>query len=222
MLETLVKQGVIFYVMGIVFVFAVIAKLISYVTVRKMVKAASEIHKSNHKLMRLIRAKFEHASMVSDRVQNVEAFVKKYIYEYKVLGIRNCSWRSSPKRMMYVVVLLGALGVLTGYRLEGAGVLMLKYLQWTSIFGLLWSVLYFVLEEKTKVDAAKNYIVEYLENVCVHRYQKVTEASKEEMKVSQEEPIQEELKIQLKEEPSQKQKNDQEIRIRAILEEFLA
>lgn len=54
----------------------VLSKLIAHFTLRRMVKAASRMSKSNHKLMRLVRAKFEHASMVSDKVQNVEAFVK--------------------------------------------------------------------------------------------------------------------------------------------------
>lgn len=42
--------------------------------------------KSNHPLMRLVRAKFEHACMISDTVENVGVFVDKYLYEYKVCG----------------------------------------------------------------------------------------------------------------------------------------
>ena len=76
MLETIVKHGIIFYAMGIMLAVGIFAKVISHVTVRKMAKAASEIQNSNHKLMKLVKAKFEHASMVSDKVQNVEVFVK--------------------------------------------------------------------------------------------------------------------------------------------------
>ena len=89
---------IIFYAMGVLLGVSLLAKLITTFTIRKMVKEAAEIQKSNHKLMKLVKAKFEHASMVSDRVQNVEAFVDKYLYEYKVCGIRLHSWQNVPKR----------------------------------------------------------------------------------------------------------------------------
>ena len=94
MLETLVENQIIFYAMGAGAAIGVLSKLIAHFTLRRMVKAASRMSKSNHKLMRLVRAKFEHASMVSDKVQNVEAFVKKYVYEYRVFGIRLHTFRN--------------------------------------------------------------------------------------------------------------------------------
>ena len=71
MLETVMKHDVIFYVIGLLMAVGVLAKLVSYFTARKLVRAASDIQKSNHRLMRLVKAKFEHATMVSDKVQNV-------------------------------------------------------------------------------------------------------------------------------------------------------
>ena len=56
MLETVVKQEIIFYVMGILMVLGIVAKLVSHVTVRRMVKAAGEIQKSNHRLMKLVKS----------------------------------------------------------------------------------------------------------------------------------------------------------------------
>ena len=44
--------------------------------------------KSAHPLIRLVRAKYEHACMLNDKVQNVGVFVDKYLYEYKVLGMK--------------------------------------------------------------------------------------------------------------------------------------
>lgn len=224
MLETIVKQETIFYVMGILFGIAALAKMISYITVRRMAKAASEIHKSNHRLMRLVKAKFEHASMVSDKVQNVGAFVEKYIYEYKVFGVRLCFWRSFLKKTVWVIVLLGAVGIFVGYKMEGIGVLALKYLQWTCIWSLLLALLHFFLEEKVRLEAAKNYMVEYLENVCVHRYAKANQAAAEELPAEEEQeaPLEEPIKEIEEETPEQKKRNEQEMRIRAILEEFMA
>ncbi len=220
MLETLVKQEIIFYVMAILTVIGVVAKSISNFTVRKMVKAASQIHKSNHKLMRLVKAKFEHATMVSDKVQNVEAFVDKYIYEYRVFGLRVSTWGSLPKKLLLLVAVLGVFAIFESYRLWGMGTMTLGYLRWTLIFGVLLLMVYFVAEETMQLDATKNYIVEYLENVCAHRYEKASQVAEEEPREEQDE---EEAQIpSVEEQEQEQQQNEREMRIRAILEEFLA
>ena len=229
MLETIVKQEIIFYVMGILMVIGIIAKLVSHFTVRRMVKAAGEIHKSNHKLMKLVKAKFEHASMISDKVQNVEAFVDKYIYEYKVLGMRLEGWRTFPKKVLWLIAILGVFASFESYRMGVGNNLFVKYVQWTGIYVLFLLLLGFVAEEKSRLSAAKNYMVEYLENVCIHRYAKANNMAvveeKEETKEekAQEENILEEVKVEIIEaERGEEKKNEQEMRIRAILEEFLA
>ena len=210
MLETM---GI--YVMGVIFGLAVLAKMISYVTVRRMVKAASEIQKSNHRLMKLIKAKFEHASMVSDKVQNVEAFVDKYLYEYRFLRIKLWSYRNFQKNAAWAIGLLGMVCATTCYKENGFGIRTLLYIEWTCILVMGIVLLYYVLDEETRIKAAKNYIVEYLENVCIHRYEKANlEYRAEEVKEDIPEPVEEV--------PEQKKRSDQEIRIRAILEEFMA
>lgn len=229
MLETVVKQEIIFYVMGILMVLGIIAKLISHFTVRKMVKAAGEIQKSNHRLMKLVKAKFEHASMISDKVQNVEAFVDKYIYEYRVMGVRLEGWRTFPKKVLWLIGILGVFSIFESYRIGGASDLMLKYAQWTGIYVMFLLLLGFVAEEKSRLAAAKNYMVEYLENVCIHRYAKanlatVAEETEETVQENQEEQnVPEEAEVEIVEaEQEEEKRNDQEMRIRAILEEFLA
>lgn len=245
MLQNIVKQEIIFYVMGVLLAFGVLAKLISSFTVRRMVRAAGEIHKSNHKLMKLVKAKFEHASMVSDKVQNVEAFVDKYLYEHKVLGIRLNTWRGIPKHVLWLIAILGVFAVFESYRIGGYGDLMVKYIQWTGIFVMFLFLLYFIAEEKSRLQAAKNYMVEYLENVCIHRYAKLNRAAQTEEKAEQEELPEEktesievsepegekEAELQLAKEREQQaieemkeeeRKQEQETRIRAILQEFLA
>lgn len=236
MLQKMVEQGIIFYVIGGLTAFGVFAKLVSYFTVRRMVKAAKDIQKSNHKLMRLIKAKFEHASMISDKVQNVEAFVDKYIYEYKVMGIGLSAWRSFPKKVLLLTGVLGVFAVLESYRIAGVSDLLADSVQWTCIFVVLLLLLYFVAEENSRLMAAKNYMVEYLENVCIHRYAKMNQAVQEEeepaMEIAEanaeentEEKIQEPQEVEVQAIEKQEEipeKNEQEMRIRAILEEFLA
>lgn len=235
MLETIVKQEIIFYVMGVLMAIGIIAKLISHFTVRKMVRAAGEIQKSNHRLMKLIKAKFEHASMISDKVQNVEAFVDKYIYEYKVFGVRLGGWSSFPKKILWLISVLGVFAIFESYRMSGVSELMIKYMQWTGIYVMFLFLICFVADERYRLKAAKNYMVEYLENVCIHRYAKMNQArpAEEELEVEetqvaveeQEEDklVPEEANVELVESSCEEEKAvSREMRIRAILEEFLA
>lgn len=223
MLETVVKYDITFYVMGIMMVIGVVAKLISYITVKKIVKAASEIQKSNHRLMRLVKAKFEHASMVSDKVQNVEAFVQKYLYEYKAFLVQLNTWRMLPSKTAWFILMFGILGMLGAYQVQGMGEQLFQYGSITAICVMTLISIHILTDEKTKLEAAKNYMVEYLENVCIHRYEKANQVAMEpEPEVVQEESeVKEEVTFS-EEKDASKQRMEQEMRIRAILEEFLA
>ena len=229
---------IIFYAMGVLLGISLLAKLISAFTIRKMVKEAAKIQKSDHKLMKLIKAKFEHASMVSDRVQNVGAFVDKYLYEYKICGIRLHTWQNIPKRGFFIIVILGVFTICESFRVEGMTMTTAGYIQWTGIFLLLLLLIQFVSGEKTQLEAARNYMVDYLENVCVHRYAKQHQMVEEEStETVQESNLQEESEtekvqatadeVKMEEQVAppiseEEKKSQQEMRIRAILEEFLA
>ena len=229
---------IIFYAMGVLLGISLLAKLISAFTIRKMVKEAAKIQKSDHKLMKLIKAKFEHASMVSDRVQNVGAFVDKYLYEYKICGIRLHTWQNIPKRGFFIIVILGVFTVCESFRVEGMTMTTVGYIQWTGIFLLLLLLIQFVSGEKTQLEAARNYMVDYLENVCVHRYAKQHQIAEEEStETVQESNLQEESgtekvqatadEVKMEEQVAppiseEEKRSQQEMRIRAILEEFLA
>lgn len=237
MLETMVRNQVIFYVMGILLILGMAARVISAFAIKRMVKAASHIHKSNHKLMKLVKAKFEHACMISDKVENVDAFVDKYIYEYKTCGIRLTGLKAFPKKMLWITAILGIIAIFECYRIDGFGELFMGYVQWTGVLTLLLLLMCYVSEDASQVAAARNYMVEYLENVCAHRYAKAERLSEElqdkeeemeETGEQQEEVVAEVLPEPTSELPTrsstdeERSKSEQEMRIRAILEEFLA
>ncbi len=219
MLEVIVKHGIIFYAMGIMMATGIFAKVISHLTVRKVVTEASEIQKSNHRLMRLIKAKFEHATMVSDRVQNVKVFVKKYLYEYKVLGMKLNTWRSLQKKTEWVLGAFGILGAFMSYQLHGMNEETFQYISWTGVLVVILSVIHMLTDEKIRLEAAENYIVDYLENVCMHRYEKAVQNASI---ITTEEVTEPKIEKHLEEIEVTKNRAEQEKRIRAILEEFLA
>lgn len=217
MLETLVEHQVIFCVLGAAVGIGLLSKFITRITLGKMVKAAGNMDKSNHKLMRLVRAKFEHASMLSDRVQNVEAFVKKYVYEYRVCGIRLYSLQNLGKAMIWVSVVGGVIGIGASYSVYGLGEQMLPYGVWAIASVVILCMLHMSGDEKYRLQMAENYMVDYLENVCAYRYAKMykpqekNETSIVELEESfqrdAEEKKEETVAEQVKEEPSAAEEN---------------
>ena len=58
--EVAADTNIIVYLMIIVGVIGVLAKVINQITLRRLVKAAGSMSKSTHKLIKLVRAKYEH------------------------------------------------------------------------------------------------------------------------------------------------------------------
>lgn len=172
MLETIVARQVIFYVVGAIAAIGIIAKLVAGISLKRLVRASSNMSKSNHALMRLVRAKFEHACMVSDKVQNVRAFVDKYVFEYRVIGLRLHSWRQLEKATIWIYGIVSAAGAGLEYYVNGLGDVLYQY----AIVGAVGIVVLFLLhittDERYQLEAAKMYMVDFLENTYAHRYEK--------------------------------------------------
>lgn len=233
MLEKLVEKQVLFYCAGITIFLGILIKGVVGISLKRLVKAASNMSKSNHSLMRLVRAKFEHACMVSDKVQNVTAFVEKYLYEYKVMGIPLHLLSQMEKTMIWLCGIVSLWGGAMSYYIKND----MEYTEKYAVVGcggiLLLVLLQVTMEEQTKRNAAKMYMVEFLENTYAHRYEKlekqqvaeneevphnqvVVEAKKEVHKEKHENPV----PLKPKEEPELQPV--QADKIREILEEFLA
>ena len=159
MLEIILDKHVIFVLMGIL-------------TVIGIVRAAGNMNKSTHPLMRLVRAKFEHACMISDTVENVRVFVDKYLYEYKVIGMKLHSWRRMEKATAGLCLILGAAGALLEYAVNGMGDMVIKTGAAGAGLAILIYLVHLTTDEEYRMEAVQNYMVDYLENVCLHRYEK--------------------------------------------------
>lgn len=173
MLEIMVDNRVIYVVTGGVTVLGVISKIVSNLSLKRMVKAAGNMSKSNHALMRLVRAKFEHACMVSEKVENVPVFVDKYLYEYKTLGLKLHTWQRLQKICVSLCLALGVIGAFLEYLVHGMNDEVIKTAAYGGILGILLYLFHLTSDEGYRLDAARNYMVDYLENVCLHKYEKL-------------------------------------------------
>ena len=172
MFKTMLDTQMIFYLMGVIGGIGILSKLVSEGTLRSLVKAAENMSKSSHRFMKLVRAKFEHACMVSDKVDNVGAFVEKFIHEYRSVGLRLHTWQQLERQSMRFVGILGLIGALLSYSIYGMGEQAFRY----GALGAIEMVLLFLIcqatDERYKVEMLHVYMVDYLQNVCAHRYQK--------------------------------------------------
>ena len=172
MLETIMNSNVIFWTMGVIAGVSVLCKVITAFTLKRLVRAAGKMGKSNQKLMKLVKAKFEHAFMLSDRVDNVSAFVEKYLFEYKIFGIRLHTYRYFEKQSVWLMGILGLAGMLLSYTQLGMEEETFRY---GAIGGAAMVLLFLVRnfsDEEHQLEVIKTYMIDYLENVCAPRYSK--------------------------------------------------
>lgn len=119
MLETMmVSSGSVMYVMAAVGILGVLAKIVNRMTLYRLIKAAGNMPKSTHKLMKLVKAKYEHACMAHESVENVGVFVEKYIYEYRGFLFRIHTWRQIELLSVWFVGILAVIGAALSY-MEG-------------------------------------------------------------------------------------------------------
>lgn len=172
MLELMLDRHVIYVLMGMSTFAGVVSKVIVGRTLRKLVAAAESMGKSNHPLMRLVRAKFEHTCMISEKVENVGVFVDKYLYEYRIGGVRLHAWRRLQMAGAGLCLILGGVGAIISYRIKGAT-------EQTAMIGgtgvalaLIVFLVHMLTDEEYRLEAVRNYMVDYLENIYQHRYEK--------------------------------------------------
>ncbi len=176
--EVVTDTNIIYYLMIAVGVAGVLAKAVNQITLRRMVRAAGNMQKSTHKLIKLVRAKYEHALMLHDRVENAEAFVEKYIYEYRGFLFRVHTWRQLELQSIWFSGILAAFGGAVWYMENGFCEEMYRYISLGAAEMVLLFVISQLSDEQYKIEAAKNYMVDYLENVCAMRRRKARQSEK--------------------------------------------
>lgn len=222
MLKTLFTEQVLFYLAGGFLIIALAAQVIVAISIKRLSGAAQNMGKSDHTLTRLLKAKYEHACMVHDRVQNVGAFVDKYVYEYRVCGLRLYTWRRLKMVSIWTFTLLCVFGAIGAYSFEMMSMEVAKYLVYGSVGTLVMTVLHLLMDEQYRLKAAKVYMVDFLGNTYAHKYEKRKDKEvEEEPSIAASAEIVEEKQEKVPEEKRENLEPGKEARIREILEEFL-
>ena len=184
MLEGLAGDSrVIIYLMTGIGVLGILAKIINQLTLYRLVRAAGNMPKSTHRLIKLVRAKYEHACMIHDSVENVDAFVEKYIYEYRGFLFRIHTWRQIEVLSVWFAGILAALGTSVHYLSSGLTETVYQYIAAGIAEMVLLSVVMRLSDEPYKINAVKMYMVDYLENICAFRLKKQNQRERESIDV---------------------------------------
>lgn len=174
---------VIAYLMAGIGVLGILAKIINQLTLYRLVRAAGNMPKSTHRLIKLVRAKYEHACMIHDSVENIDAFVEKYIYEYRGFLFRIHTWRQIEVLSVWFAGILAALGASVNYLSLGLTETVYQYIAAGIAEMVLLSVIMRLSDEPYKINAVKMYMVDYLENICAIRLRKQTQRERESIDV---------------------------------------
>lgn len=228
MMETIVTYELPFGAAVLTMAVGVLGSMVSHRTLKRLRKEGMEIHTSEHRLLKLIKAKYEHANMLTERVKNVKVFVDKYLYGYKIAGVSFYTWLALPLRMLWLTLFFGCLNGALHLHAHGSCEGMFRSFAGAGVGGMLLFLCYVMSGQNRRVEEVRTYIVDYLENVCAHRYARPTKAKEPEEACRAMEKQVEEVKAVVEEERMEKEKEEkiqeqtQQMRIREILEEFLA
>lgn len=175
--------SVIIYLMAAIGILGVLAKIINQLTLYRLVKAAGNMPKSTHRLIKLVRAKYEHACMIHDSVENINAFVEKYIYEYRGFLFRIHTWRQIELLSVWFAGILAAMGASLNYLSSGFTESVYQYIAGGLAEIVLLSVVIRLSDEPYKINAVKMYMVDYLDNICAFRLKKQKSSERESIDV---------------------------------------
>ena len=167
MLERLAADtGVIAYLMAAAGILGILAKIVNQITLNRLVREAGNMPKSTHRLIKLVRSKYEHACMIRDSVENTDAFVEKYVFEYRGFLFRIHTWRQIEILTVWFAGILAALGASVLYFSSGFSESVYQYIAAGAAEVVLLSMVMRLTDEPYKIHALKMYMTDYLENIC--------------------------------------------------------
>lgn len=172
MLESIVTENGVYYGMAAFAGIGLSSKFLVSLSLKRLVKAGSDMSKSTHKFMKLVKAKFEHSCMANNGVENVGVFVDKYIHEYKVFGLHLHSWRKIQTLMLGLVAGVGIATAGGAYYQGIENRVPAQYGVVTVGMMLVMLASYHMVDENYRLSTLRIYMVDYLENVCQRRYKK--------------------------------------------------
>lgn len=171
-MELLIESKLVWSIIGVCLI-DVIVKFMLRHTYHRLLRAAEDMGRSKHRLMKTLRMKFDACYQLNIGVPNVSLFVEKYLRHYRVLGIPMKSWENITN---ICIVLVMSASV-------GSGLwAMMQQADESVFFSLLVGVVgtgFLLLVDvignaESRFELLRVDITDYLENICKPRLENDT------------------------------------------------
>lgn len=166
------NTDIIFYFMMAASMLGIFAKIVNQLSLSRMVRAAGNMSKSSHKLMKLVRDQYKSSCMLLGTVDNTNVFIEKHLYEYRGFLFRIHTWRQLEIQTIWLSGILAVLGTYSHYMAHGFCEGMYQYIVVGAAQMILLSVIMQLSDESYQMKMSKTYMLDYLDNVCSYRYQR--------------------------------------------------
>lgn len=106
-MKSIIEQYMLVYGMIALGVIGIVLKIIVSGVYNHLIHASDKMGNSDNKLMKLIKLKFETCYQLRIGVHNVESFVDKYVYRYRVMGVLLTTWENLSGQVLILSMLYG-------------------------------------------------------------------------------------------------------------------
>ena len=173
MVEFIKHYGTV-YVTAFFCVMEILAKGMLSHTYKRLIQAASDMGRSDHRLMKMLRMKFDTCYQLKIGVTDVDVFVEKYLQHYRFLGLRLRTWESFGNLCMLLSMISGLGGAVSAMALG-----LDRNLVFVSLFGGVFAnglILVFdcLFEIPHKRRILRVDMLDFLENVYKPRLENET------------------------------------------------
>lgn len=160
----------IFILFMVLLVLGTLSQCVLYIFYGSLAQEAQNMYKTNHKLLKQIKLKYENYYSLGMKVANMEAFLGKMLCKYRIGGISIHGWRQCNKWCAFLSL---AAGWVSGHALEGLSLAAL-FILFEQIMGLdvKEKLLYWNMED-------------FLENLLQYRLASMEEKEEQEEKIQE-------------------------------------
>jgi hypothetical protein len=158
------QSGVMVYVMWGLGLAGLVFQTIVALFLNTQVKASGNMNTTRKKLFRTIRQKNESSKTLGLRVQDYDAFLDKYFYRMKVVGIPVSEVGRAMKLFRLAVLLVAAGGLLFSLKLENPEMLQKELVLNGVIAAAFLAAVENIIPIKNKIGLMKANVRDYLLN----------------------------------------------------------
>ena len=138
MIQSWFEKNYIIYALTGIGALGVLLKLITNCVYIRLVKASSNMTASKNKLIKQMKLKFETFYKLKIGVNNVDIFVDKYVYKYRICGLLLSTWENLSGLMLMICLLMTPIASIVGLIEEcGESNILSTFLAGVSVSALL-------------------------------------------------------------------------------------